>query len=118
MADRLRKAREARGLVSAAEAARGLDIPYATYAGHENGSRGFLDDIDRYAHFFGVRPEWLRSGSGTMRRNRTEFDILFDNLSVQQRQQVMDFIRFLAKQNDAGISTTLVPESARRNNTQ
>jgi SOS-response transcriptional repressor LexA len=64
-ADRLRAAREARNYASAADAARALDIPYGTYSGHENGSRGFKDDeADRYAKFFKVSVGWLIAGEG------------------------------------------------------
>ncbi len=63
IAKRLRKAREARGLENAAEAARILGIPAPTYQGHENGSRGLRRDAaNRYASFFGVSVEWLLTG--------------------------------------------------------
>lgn len=64
-ADRLRAARVARGFASAADAARALNIPYGTYSGHENNSRGFKDDeAERYADFFKVSIGWLIAGEG------------------------------------------------------
>lgn len=42
-----------------------LNIPYGTYSGHENGSRGIKDDdILRYARVFRVSPAWLAFGEG------------------------------------------------------
>lgn len=37
-----------------------MGVPYGTYAAHENGSRGIkIDDLKRYARFFGVSQQWL-----------------------------------------------------------
>ena len=65
-ADRLRAARERAGFATAADGARRLNVPVATYSGHENGSRGLKREVAaRYAKAFGVTPEWLLFGSGT-----------------------------------------------------
>lgn len=65
MHDRLRLAREQRGFDSASEAAEALGVPYGTYSGHENGSRGITrSNAARYAAFFGVSPAWLEHGEG------------------------------------------------------
>jgi DNA-binding XRE family transcriptional regulator len=62
--DRLRKAR-ARHFSSAAEAARAMGIPEGTYAGHENGHRGFpAKRAPKYAKRFKTTPEWLLYGKG------------------------------------------------------
>lgn len=62
-AERLRQARIRAGFESAAAAARSLQMPYATYAGQENGVRGFgRDYVLRYAAHFGVDPAWLEFG--------------------------------------------------------
>lgn len=61
---RLAAARKDAGYDSAAEAARALNIPEPTYVGHENGSRGFKGNAERYAAFFKVNLEWLWSGKG------------------------------------------------------
>jgi transcriptional regulator with XRE-family HTH domain len=62
--ERLRKAR-ARFYPSAADAARALGVQYGTYAGHENGHRGFpASRAPEYARRFKVSPEWLLYGKG------------------------------------------------------
>lgn len=63
--ERLKTARERRGYASATKAAEAMGIPYGTYAGHENGSRGIkLPDIARYAEFFRIPVIWLQFGTG------------------------------------------------------
>lgn len=72
-AERLRSARLKAGFTTAAAAAREFDIPEPTYAAHENGSRGFDEDVAlRYAQRFGVDPMELifgipRNGWGRVR---------------------------------------------------
>ena len=62
--ERLREARS-RHFTSAAEAAHALGIPYGTYAGHENGNRGFpASRAPQYARKFKVSEEWLLYGKG------------------------------------------------------
>lgn len=62
--ERLKQARE-RFYSSAAEAARALNVPPGTYAGHENGHRGFpASRAPAYARKFKVSPEWLLYGVG------------------------------------------------------
>lgn len=59
---RLKWAREQR-YETAKAAAEALSLPGSTYAGHENGSRGFgKDDAERYGARFGVPWEWLLGG--------------------------------------------------------
>ena len=63
IADRLRKARKDAGFRSAAEAANALNVPYPTYAGHENGSRGVTTEaLEVYARRFKVSADWLLTG--------------------------------------------------------
>lgn len=65
MSDRLKRAREAAGFTTAAEAADALGISKFTYAQHENGIRGFKRDrADQYARKFKVSVEWLLYGRG------------------------------------------------------
>ena len=66
-ATRLAMAREAAGFPEAADAARAMGIKYSTYAGHENGSRGFALNAERYARFFRVDLNWLLTGRGEMK---------------------------------------------------
>lgn len=62
-AERLKLARTKRGLETALAAAQRLGVPYGTYSGHENGSRGIKDeDLKRYAEFFRVPLGWLAFG--------------------------------------------------------
>lgn len=62
---RLKIARKRRGYASATKAAEAMGIPYGTYAGHENGSRGIkLPEIARYAAFFRIPIIWLQFGTG------------------------------------------------------
>jgi SOS-response transcriptional repressor LexA len=62
-ADRLRQAREAKGYSTAKAAAEAMGVAVPTYIQHENGTRGLpAKRADRYARFFGVRPEWLLYG--------------------------------------------------------
>ncbi len=61
--ERLKMARLRSGFRSASEAASYLSIPYGTYSGHENGSRGIKEsDLLRYASAFKVSPAWLAFG--------------------------------------------------------
>lgn len=61
--DRLKTARLGRGLKTARAASEYLGVPYGTYSGHENGSRGIKDaDIVRYANAFRVSASWLAFG--------------------------------------------------------
>lgn len=62
--DRLREARIARGFETAKAAAEFLSVPYGTYSGHENGSRGIKDaDLLRYSSAFRVSAAWLAYGN-------------------------------------------------------
>ena len=60
---RLKQARIKSGFKSALAASNFLSIPYGTYSGHENGSRGIKEnDILRYARAFKVSAFWLAFG--------------------------------------------------------
>ena len=60
---RLREARKKRGFKTARAAADYLNVPYGTYSGHENGSRGIKDDdLIHYARVFKVSTSWLAFG--------------------------------------------------------
>ena len=66
--DRLIQARKYAKIGSATDAAKALDVREPTYLAHENGSRGFKSQADRYARRFGVNLEWLLTGRGPMER--------------------------------------------------
>lgn len=99
--ERLVAARQHAGFVSAADAARALGMPYATYAGHENGSSGFrADKGELYARRFKVRFEWLMRGTGPMVDLATKYqDILtvFDSLPPDLQESYADVLRKLAE---------------------
>lgn len=63
--ERLEIARRKAGFASAREAAEALQIPYPTYAAHENGVRGIGRNAEKYAAFFGVSLDWLLRGVGS-----------------------------------------------------
>jgi transcriptional regulator with XRE-family HTH domain len=63
--ERLRLARERRGIGTAKEAAEAMSVPVATYIQHENGVRGVRPErAQQYATFYGVSPEWIVYGKG------------------------------------------------------
>jgi len=65
---RLKQSRIKAGFKTAASAAIYLGIPYGTYSGHENGSRGIRDDeLKHYAKTFKVPLYWLAFGEQAMR---------------------------------------------------
>lgn len=66
-ADRLRKARIARGYRHASEAIAAHSFVRATYNANENGNATFsFKKAKEYAKAFRVRPEWLYDGAGPM----------------------------------------------------
>jgi len=65
MADRLRRAREKKGIPSARQAALKLNMAPSSYAAHENGQNEYdAVQANRYGRLFGVSPGWLLTGSG------------------------------------------------------
>lgn len=61
--ERLRAARLESGFATATEACKHFGWKQPTYAGHENGLRGFKrKDAEKYADAFSVTPEWLLFG--------------------------------------------------------
>lgn len=63
-AQRLERARIARGFKTAADAARFFGWPYETYIQHENGTRGIIRAVGKYAQAFRVTEGWLLAGEG------------------------------------------------------
>lgn len=68
MAARLRWARESANFATAADAIRVHEWT-GTYNQHENGIRGFLKHVRKYARAYRVREDWLRYGQGLPRAN-------------------------------------------------
>lgn len=73
VAKRLKRVRTDAGYDTAGAAARAIGIPEERYRHHENGIRGLSRDgsDERYARFYRVSLEWLRTGRGPMRRSQT-----------------------------------------------
>jgi len=91
--DRLKEARKAAGFKSAADAAERLKLDYPTYAGHENGSRGFdKDQARRYASTFKISVLWLLYGLGSPSKS---FDQEILDLPLDKRRQAQEFIQWL-----------------------
>lgn len=65
--ERLQLARLRAGYDSASDAARAMGVSVPTYSHHENATRGFTRQAERYARFFRVSLDWLLTGRGEMR---------------------------------------------------
>ena len=63
-AQRLEEARKRRGFETAKDAARFFGWSYASYAQHENGTRGIVRTAAKYAKAFRVSEAWLLTGEG------------------------------------------------------
>lgn len=75
-ADRLRKARISRGYVEAKAAAEAYGWNVNTYISNENGNAEFsYKKAKEYAAGFGVRPDWLYDGIGSMHASVPEVRI-------------------------------------------
>lgn len=68
-AARLRWARQQAGLESGSDAARALGVPEPTYLAHENGSRGFKSQAEKYSRRYRVSLDWLLTGRGHPKMN-------------------------------------------------
>ena len=101
-ADRLQIARETAGHTSARQAALSLNWSYTTYAGHENGSRGFDREAQRYAAAFGVSLEWLLTGRGPMKKGQKTAEIIdiWDRIPEAQRPTAKLMLEALTKKAD------------------
>lgn len=65
IAARLKAARKDAGFSTVGDAATALNVPYPTYAAHENGSRAFDNEAAAfYAKRFRVSIDWLLTGRG------------------------------------------------------
>jgi transcriptional regulator with XRE-family HTH domain len=94
-ADRLRRARVRKGVTAAAEAARQLGMPPATYQNYEDGSRGFARHLIRLARFYGVRPQWLMTGQGLMKAS--DLEERFNMLTPDDQAKVIEYIDLLSR---------------------
>jgi transcriptional regulator with XRE-family HTH domain len=99
--ERLKKARKHAGYASVRDAAEALNVPYPTYAGHENGSSGFRrQSATKYARRFGVSLDWLLDEKGPMTNanpDRDEYAALYDRAPEDVRQAVLTILRSYGK---------------------
>lgn len=94
--ERLQQARALAGYKSATDAADALGVARPTYYGHENGSRGFLDDASRYAKFFRVSYEWLSTGRGEPRAAPADsWDARIGALDDDEQAEIARFVEYL-----------------------
>lgn len=71
--ERLREARQRIGFTSAAQAAKAMDVPIATYTGHEANHRGFpAKRAALYAKHLQVSVNWLLFGEETAAERQTQ----------------------------------------------
>lgn len=76
-AERLKRARKAKGYASAAEAARAFGWNLNTYSSNENGNASFsFRKAEDYARAFAVRAEWLYAGKGAMKAKAPGLPVL------------------------------------------
>jgi hypothetical protein len=95
-AKRLKEARELAGFEAAAEACDHFEWVYPTYAGHENGYRGFgAEDAVKYARAYEVSLYWLLTGAGVPRGTTHPAAELFDQLPLDKQAMVLRFMQFL-----------------------
>lgn len=100
--ERLQIARRLAEYEEATEAAKAMGVPVATYLGHENGSRGFKRNAERYAQFFRVSYEWLMTGKGEPRP--TSLDARARALPPEERRQLLEYFEYL--ENKIGLRRT------------
>jgi phage repressor protein C with HTH and peptisase S24 domain len=104
MASRLTEARKQAGYSSARKAALAFGWKYTTYAGHENGSRGFDDDVRTYAQRFNVSLEWLMTGKGPMKRSGESAEIveIYQRIPAKHRASALRMLEGLAEPKKRG----------------
>lgn len=95
MADRLKRAREHKGYLTATAAAEALGLPEQTYLAHENGSRGFRHSATRYARFFGVNFAWLLTGQGKMTGSGSPIEEIYRSLDEGKQREALSYLEFL-----------------------
>jgi len=83
--DRLRQARIRKGFEQAIDASVAYGWNRNTYASNENGNAPFsFKSAQKYARAFGVRAEWLYSGSGAMVDEAADDDLLPSESDLEQ----------------------------------
>ncbi len=105
--ERLKIARQNAGYATTVDAAAALGMPQSTYAGHENGLRGFpASRAPSYARKFKVTEEWLLYGKGAATISE-EAEIIetaefMRRMTDPSRKAVRDVARRLAGLDETG----------------
>lgn len=100
--ERLREARKKAGYKTMREAAEAHGWDYPTYAGHENGHRGFSHLASSYALAYRVNLNWLIGGRGPMKGRGDTDPILemFRSLPPDKQAQALDYLAYLASRKE------------------
>lgn len=103
--ERLQRARALAGYETATAAAEVLHpTATSTYLAHENGSRGFKAEAERYARFFKVSFEWLATGRGEPRFGSLDARVLA--LPDDDQRQIHEYIEFIEAKRAAALKRT------------
>jgi hypothetical protein len=100
--ERLRKARRMAGYKTMRQAAEAHGLDYPTYAGHENGHRGFSHVAPRYAQLFKVNLIWLMTGRGNPKTKPGHDPVveMFQALPPDKQAQIIDFMTYLSARKE------------------
>lgn len=97
--DRLRRARNDAGYLTAKDAADAFGWNEVTYRSHEAGDRGIKKIVaERYAKAFKVSFEWLFLGRGTADRESAEIIDIWDRIPVNSRDEAKRMLGSLARE--------------------
>ena len=100
--DRLRRARNDAGYVTAKDAADAFGWNEVTYRSHEAGDRGIRKSVaERYARAFRVSFEWLYLGRGTASRESAEIIDIWDRIPARSRNEAKRMLSSLAADGDS-----------------
>ena len=103
--ERLAHARQEAGYDSARSACEAFGWSYSTYAGHENGSRGFKRNADTYARAFRVNLDWLITGRGPMKGSdpdSAEIVDIWSRIPDASKGAARQMLESLTRKDEAG----------------
>ncbi len=100
MAARLKQARVRAGFRTAKDATNRHRLEYPTYAGHENGSRGFHDDVEKYARIFQVDEKWLLTGRGAPSGSVADEVVeLYRAIPDSEKPEALSYLKWKARKH-------------------
>lgn len=102
MKERLQWAREYAGYDEATAAAIEREWVVSTYLAHENGTRGFRREADKYARAYKVDLEWLITGKGHPLARRSRLADELGSLPPQARAEIESFIEYVKQKHGIG----------------